>query len=70
MEENLTGKKKKETHMRQYLITSWEVIMIDKLNCFLIGVLQEAAPKVHLCIDQLEGRYNAPVQRSPLNNSK
>lgn len=37
--------------------------MIDKLDCFLIGVLQEAVPEVHLWVNHVEGRYNTPAQR-------
>ena len=62
-EEKSTLKKDKVTHLRQDLIASWEIIMIDKLDRFLIWVLQEAAPEVHLCINHLEGGYHTPAHR-------
>ena len=37
--------------------------MIDKLDRFLIWILQEAAPTVHLCINHAESRYNTPARR-------
>lgn len=68
--EELILKKEKGTHLRLDLIESWEVISIGKLECFLIRVLQEAVPEVHLCVDQMEGRYNTPARRIPSHNSK
>lgn len=45
--------------------------MIDKLDRFLIWVFQEAVPEVHLCITQLEDRYNTPAEgRSPCQNAR
>ena len=59
------------THLRQDPIASWEVIIIDKLDCFLIWILQEAMPKVHLCINHVEGRYNTPARgKEPIKEFK
>lgn len=63
IEEKSTLKKDKVTHLRQELVASREVMMIDKLDCLLIPVLQEAAPEVQLCINHLEGRDNTPARR-------
>lgn len=60
-------KKDKVTHLRQDLIASWEVIWIDKLDHFLIWVLQETPPEVHLCINHMQGRYHTPAQRKELS---
>ena len=39
------------TRLRQDPVASWEVVVIDKLDRFLIWILQEATPEVHLCIN-------------------
>lgn len=66
MGERSALKKAKGTHLRQDLIASRKVIMIDKLDILLIWVLQEAAPKVHLCSHYLELGYDTPARRSPV----
>lgn len=59
------------TRLRQDPIASWEVIIIDKLDRFLIWILQEATPKVHLCINHMEGRYNTPARgKEPIKEFK
>ena len=40
--------------------------MIDQLDGLLIWVLQETAPKVHLCSHQLELGYDTPARESPI----
>lgn len=37
--------------------------MIDKLDRFLIRVLEEAVPEVHLCVNHVDVRYNTSAQR-------
>lgn len=37
--------------------------MVDKLDGLLVWVLQEAAPEVHLCSQQLELGHNTSAQR-------
>lgn len=62
-EEKWTLKKDGVTHLRQDLIASWEVRIIDKLDRFLVWVLEEAVPEVYLSINHLELRYNTPARR-------
>lgn len=54
------------TRLRQDPVASWEVVVIDKLDRFLIWILQEATPEVHLCINHVEGRHNTPARGKEL----